>query len=65
MKPKFNIAVREAADRHGLFMYQIARIMGISESTLVKKMRSEWSEEEQQAVIQKINDYVKEGFDHA
>lgn len=61
MKPKFNIAVREAADKHGLYMYQIAQIMGISESALVKKMRFEWSKEEQQSVIQKINEYAKEG----
>ena len=61
MKPKFNIAVREAADKHGLFMYQIAQIMGISESALVKKMRSEWSDEEQQAVIQLIEKHAKDG----
>lgn len=65
MKNKFNVAVREAADKHGLYMYQIAQIMGISESALVKKMRFEWSKEEQQSVIQKIKDFVKEGSDNA
>lgn len=60
MKKKFNIAVREAAYKHGLYVYQIAQIMGISESSLVKKMRTEWTEEEQLAVIQKINDFAKE-----
>ena len=57
MKPKFNIAVREAADKHGLYMYQIAQIMGISESALVKKMRFEWSKEEQDRVIALIEAY--------
>ena len=63
MKRKNNIAVRDTADRYGLFVYQIAQIMGISESALVKKMRVEWSEEEQQRVISMIEKYA-EGNDH-
>lgn len=58
MKPKFNLAVRQTADKHNLYMYQIAQIMNISESTLVKKMRHEWTPEEQQSVIQMIEEYV-------
>lgn len=61
MKTKFNLAVRQAAEKHNLFMYQIAQIMGTSESTLVKKMRHEWSQEEQERVIKLIEDSVKEG----
>lgn len=63
MKRKNNIAVRDTADRYGLFVYQIAQIMGISESALVKKMRVEWSEEEQQRVISMIEKYA-EGKDN-
>lgn len=61
MNKKNNIAVRETADRNHLFVYQIAQIMGISESALVKKMRTEWPEEEQQRVIKLIEDYIKAG----
>ena len=62
MKLKYNVNVREAADKHGLYMYQIAQIMNISESTLVKKMRHEWTPEEQQSVIQMIEEYVKKNI---
>ena len=57
---KFNIPVREAAERNHLFLWQVAGLMGISYSGFMQKMRSEWSEEEQQAVIQKINDYARQ-----
>lgn len=60
MRQKFNIKVRDTADKYGLYMYQVAQIMNISESSLVKKMRYEWTPEEQQAVIQKIEEYVKQ-----
>ena len=56
---KKNIPIRNAVDHHGLFMYQLTQIMGISESALVKKMRIEWSEEEQKRVINLIEEYAK------
>jgi len=62
VKTQFNLAVRETANKHGLYMYQIAQIMNISESTLVKKMRHEWTPEEQQSVIQMIEEYVKKNI---
>ncbi len=60
MPKKFNLAVRQAAEKHHLFMYQIAQIMDISESSLVKKMRHEWSQEEQERVIKLIEDSLRD-----
>ena len=60
MRKVFNIAVREAAEKNHLYLWQVAAIMGISYSGFMQKMRFEWSKEEQLAVIQKINDFAKE-----
>ena len=59
MRKKFNVAVREAAEQNHLFLWEVAALMGISYSGFMQKMRTEWSEEEQQTVIQLIRNHVK------
>jgi hypothetical protein len=61
MKPKFNIQVREVAEKYRLYLWEVAQIMGISYSGLMQKMRHDWTPEEQQSVIQMIEEYVKKG----
>lgn len=61
MKTKFNIAIREAAERNHLYLWQVAAIMEVSYSGFMQKMRSEWSKEEQQRVINLIEEYAKGG----
>ena len=62
MKPKFNIQVREVAEKYRLYLWEVAQIMGISYSGLMQKMRHEWTPEEQQSVIQMIEEYVKKNI---
>lgn len=57
---KRNMAVREAAERNHLFLWEVAALMKISYSGFVIKMRSEWSKEEQNRVIRLIEEYAKE-----
>lgn len=58
MKTKFNYHIREAAEKNHLYLWQVAAIMGISYSGFMQKMRCEWSEEEQLAVVKLIEDYA-------
>lgn len=57
---KKNLAVREAAEKHNMYFYEIAYAMKISESQLTKLIRQEWPEEEQNRVIRLIEEYAKE-----
>lgn len=57
---KRNMAVREAAERNHLFLWEVADLMGISYSQLMYRMRKEWPEEEQSRVIRLIEEYAKE-----
>lgn len=41
-----NADVRTAAKNAGVFLYQVAEAMGISEPTMTRKLRFELSEEE-------------------
>ncbi len=61
MKTKFNIAVRETAEKKNMYLWQVAALMGISYSGFMQKMRYEWSQAEQERVIKLIEDSVKEG----
>lgn len=56
---KLNVSVRKAAIINGVPLYKVAELIGISESMLVKRMRKEWPEEEQNRVIRLIEEYAK------
>ncbi|MBQ6592532.1 MAG: hypothetical protein IJH98_06545 [Solobacterium sp.] len=58
MESKNNMPVRDCARIANVPMYKVADLMGISESTLTKKMRYEWPPEEQRRVIQLIEQYA-------
>lgn len=49
-----NADVRTAAKNAGVFLYQVAEAMGISEPTMTRKLRFELSEEEKVPIIEAI-----------
>lgn len=49
-----NADVRTAAKNAGVFLYQVAAAMGISEPTMTRKLRFELSKEEKAPIIEAI-----------
>lgn len=45
---------------NGMYQWQLARIMKVSEYTLSRKFRDELPEEEQNRIIELINQYAKQ-----
>lgn len=59
-----NSDVRTAAKSAGVFLYQIAAAMGISEPTMTRKLRFELSDNEKKPIfeaIERIRTEKKEG----
>ena len=59
-----NSDVRTAAKSAGVFLYQIAAVMGISEPTMTRKRRFELSDNEKKPIfeaIERIRTEKKEG----
>lgn len=50
----YNSDVRTAAKNAGVFLYQIAAAMGISEPTMTRKLRFELSEQEKKPIFEAI-----------
>lgn len=50
-----NADVRERAKASGVFLYQVAAAMGISEPTMTRKLRFELSESEKKKVLDIID----------
>lgn len=50
-----NSDVRTAAKNAGVFLYQIAAVMGISEPTMTRKLRFELSSKEKKPIFEAIN----------
>ena len=62
MKAQNNVLVREAALRNGIFLWQIAKELGVADSTCSRKLREELSPEETQnilAIIGRLSGNVK------
>ena len=53
---KANADVRIAAKKAGVFLYQIAAAMGISEPTMTRKLRFELSKQEKKPIFKAIRD---------
>lgn len=58
MKKQFNIAIRKAAEKNHLYLWEVANLLGLSYSGFLSKMRHEWTPEEQQKTIKLIEDYA-------
>lgn len=51
----YNSDVRTAAKNAGVFLYQVAAAMGISEPTMTRKLRFELPNEEKQTIFEIID----------
>lgn len=49
-----NADVRTAAKKAGVFLYQVAAAMGISEPTMTRKLRFELSDKEKEPIFEAI-----------
>lgn len=59
-KLKANLDVRECAKKAGIYLWQIAAAIGVSEPTFNRRMRVEMSETEKEQVKEVINCLEKE-----
>lgn len=50
----YNSDVRTAAKNSGVFLYQVAAMLGISEPTMTRKLRFELSEQEKKSIFEAI-----------
>ena len=55
-----NLDIRDKLMKSHIFQYELAEVMGISEMTLLKRLRKELNSEEKEKII-KIIDELKEG----
>lgn len=51
-----NQEIREYAAKNGVYLWEIALAMGISEPTMTRKLRMELPENEHEMIIQVINE---------
>lgn len=54
-----NAAVRNELKKRGIYQYELAEMIGISEFTLVKRLRKELSKDEQKQLISVIKEAAK------
>ncbi len=55
-----NLDIKKKLKEKGIYQYELADAMGISEFTLVKRLRKELSPEEKEQIIVIINEITKE-----
>lgn len=55
-RSKPNKCVRDALERHRLNQYELGEALGMSESTIYRLLRNELPEEEQAALVKKIEE---------
>lgn len=55
-----NQDIRRAAAGNGVFLWQVADVMGIADSSLSRKMRKELPEDEKQKIFGIIAELAKE-----
>lgn len=57
---KTNESCRRHAKNNGVYLWQVADRLGISESALTKKIRHEFSDKDREAFINAVDQIVKE-----
>ena len=55
-----NLEIRQAMSVSGVFSYEVAEAMSISESTMTRKMRQELTEEEKLKILEIIERLSRE-----
>ncbi len=56
-----NRDIRNAAAGNGVFLWQVADVLGIADSSFSRKLRNELSAEEKQKILAIITQLAKEG----
>lgn len=56
MKKTRNLMIRECMRTHDIRLWEVADLLGVSESTVVKRFRHELPEEEQKRIIELIKE---------
>lgn len=51
-----NLIVREELAKHGLFLWQLGKLINVSESTITRLMREELPQEEQLRLVKIIRE---------
>ena len=59
-KSKANSAIRDAARLKGVYLWQIALQLGVSEPTLIRWLRAQLTEEREKAILIAIDHIAKE-----
>ena len=59
-----NFKVRQALAKNHLYQYQLADLLKVSEFTLIRRLRKELPDEEQDRIVQLIEDHCR-GDRHA
>lgn len=54
-----NQAIRNALKECGMYQWQLAKLLNISEATITRKMRTELPQEEQKKIIAQIHEWAK------
>lgn len=54
-----NQAVRNALKECGMYQWQLAKLLGVSEATITRRMRSEMPQDVQRKIIAQIHDWAK------
>ncbi|MGN0171192.1 MAG: hypothetical protein ACI39E_00240 [Acutalibacteraceae bacterium] len=58
---KANQQIRQAAKEKGVFFWQIGKALGVTETTIVRRLREELPIVERNKVLQIINEIAAEG----
>ena len=53
-----NKIVREALAKHRIYQYQLAKILGVNEGTVCRKLRDELPEDEQKRIVSLIEEHA-------
>lgn len=56
MQGKYNLKVRNHAKEQGVFLYEVAKRLNVSDPTLTRRLRYELDETEQQKYIHAIDE---------
>ena len=59
----FKWRLKQYANAHGVFLYELADCLGISDTTLARKLRGDVPEEEQKKMFKLIDERAKEKAD--
>lgn len=59
MENKTNMRIRIAKKMKGVYQYELAEALGISEYTLTRKLRKELDEEEEAKILKEIDNISK------